>query len=249
MSDESGLRRHCLRLIAHRQSLVAFPFGLIASSCDTAAMTAASSNRPAALTWVLIGLLALVAGMFAARLMLKSSAPVPVLASGTVLDPPRPLPEFSLLDGGNHPFRRAALNGHWTFLFFGFTNCPDVCPTTLAVLSQVSKQVADLPQLQRPAVVFMSVDPQRDTPDKVGAYAGFFGPDFIGVTGIPEEVDKFTRAVGVPVARVPLDSGGYTVDHSGAVFVIDPSASLRALFSSPRDATQLAADYRWLVTR
>jgi protein SCO1/2 len=134
-------------------------------------------------------------------------------------------------------------------LFFGFINCPDVCPTTLAVLSQVTKQVADLPQLQRPAVVFMSVDPQRDTPDKVGAYAGFFSPDFVGVTGMPEEVDNFTRALGVPVARVALDRGGYTVDHSGAIFVIDPSSSLRALFSSPRDAAELAADYRRLVTR
>ena len=212
-------------------------------------MTSVSSTRPATLTLVLVGMLAVVAGMFAARLMLKSRNPVPLLASGTVLEPPRPLPEFSLLDGGNRPFRRVDLSGHWTFLFFGFTNCPDVCPTTLAVLSQVTKQLADLPQLQKPAVVFMSVDPQRDTPDKVGAYAGFFGSDFVGVTGIPEEVDKFTRAVGVPVARVPLDTGGYTVDHSAAVFVIDPSTSLRALFSSPRDATELAADYRRLVAR
>lgn len=196
----------------------------------------------------LVGMLAVIVGFLAARFIFEArGGGQPVLLTGSVIEPPRPLPEFSLLDGRNQPFKRANLRDHWSLLFFGFTNCPDVCPNTLSLLSQVNKQLIDLPQSRRPQVVFVSVDPQRDSADKVGAYARFFNTDFVGVTGALEEIDNFTKAIGVPVARVALDTGGYTVDHSGAVFAIDPDGALRALFSSPRDATELASDYRRLV--
>ncbi len=195
----------------------------------------------------LVGMLAVIAGFLAAHFIFQARCGQPVLFTGTLIEPPRPLPEFSLLDGRNQSFKRANLKDHWSLLFFGFTNCPDVCPNTLSVLSQVNKQLADLPLLRRPVVIFVSVDPQRDSPDKVDAYARFFNADFVGVTGALEEIDNVTRTIGVPVARVPLGSGGYTVDHSGAVFAIDPDGALRAVFSSPQDSTELAADYRRLV--
>lgn len=196
---------------------------------------------------IVVGIVAVIAGALAARFMLQRPHDAPPLTTGTALTPAHPLPEFSLLDGAGRPFTRDSLRNRWSLMFFGFTHCPDVCPTTLGVLGQVHKQLANLPIAQQPAVIFVSVDPQRDTPEIVGKYVHFFATDFIGVTGSVAAVDQLTAAIGVPVARVLLPSGDYTVDHSGAVFVVDPDAALRAVLSSPASADAISADYRRLI--
>ena len=129
----------------------------------------------------------------------------------------------------------------------GYTHCPDVCPLTLAMLAQVEKSLADLPEAQRPQVVLMSVDPKRDTPERLAAYVKHFSPTFVGTTGTPEAVESFTRKLGVPVAIHMLEDGAYTVDHSAALFLIDPDAKLRAVFSTPHTSTNIVADYRRIV--
>lgn len=132
-------------------------------------------------------------------------------------------------------------------MFFGFTTCPDICPTTLALLARVEKSLSDLPTQTRPQVVLVSVDPERDTPEQLQKYVRFFSPSFVGVTGSPAQIDEFTRAMGAPVAKRPLGEGGYTVDHSGSIFVIDPSGAMRALFSPPHSQDALVADLRALL--
>jgi protein SCO1 len=197
---------------------------------------------------IVVAIVAIAAGMLLSRAMLQSTRSDRVaLATGTVLEPPRPLPVMAFVDQDNRPFDQSRLSGRWSLLFFGFTSCPDICPTTLALLAQVEKAVADLPAPQRPQVILVSVDSRRDTPEKLAAYVKHFSPSFVGIRAEQADVDEFARRMGIPVAITQTDANTYTVDHSGAVFAVDPSASMRALFSSPQSATALADDYRRLV--
>lgn len=195
-----------------------------------------------------VGILSIVVGALSAHWMLgRKESSLPELSAGTAIAPPRALPPMHFVDHEQHPFDAKRLQGHWSFMFFGFTNCPDVCPTTLAMLAQVEKQLADLPKAQQPQVVFVSVDPERDTPEKIASYVKFFSPEFTGITATPSEIAAFTTAMGVPVAINKTPDGSYTVDHSGAVFVIDPQGEWSALFSPPHQAKLIAADYRTLI--
>lgn len=196
----------------------------------------------------LVVIVAIAAGMFVSRAFLGGAGgEQAALAHGTLLEPARALPQMDLVDQNEAVFDAARLKGKWSLLFFGFTNCPDVCPITLATLAQVEKSLADLPAEDRPQVVLMSVDPKRDTPQQLAKYVKHFSPSFIGTTGAPEAVEKFTRQLGVPVAIHMLDGGSYTVDHSATIFLINPDAELRAVFSTPHVSTQIAADYRRIV--
>lgn len=197
---------------------------------------------------VVLAIVAAIVGMLLSRAVMDrvNSGGEIALASGTLLDSPRPLPTFSLIDHNGQPFENASLRDGWTFMFFGFTHCPDVCPTTLRMLGGVQQALRDLDPNLRPGVTLISVDPKRDTPEQLSKYVGFFGPDFRGVTGSTEDIDGFTRQIGVPVAITPMGDS-YTVDHSGAIFLIDPNGAIRALFSPPHDAATLAEDYRRVV--
>lgn len=197
---------------------------------------------------VVLAIVAAIAGMLLSRALMErvNSTDAIALASGTLLEPPRPLPTFSLTDQHGKSFDNASLRDAWSFMFFGFTHCPDVCPTTLRLLAQVQQTLSDLDPKLRPRVTLVSVDPKRDTPEQLAKYVSFFGPDFRGVTGSVEDIDAFTRQIGVPVAITPVGDS-YTVDHSGAIFLIDPKGAIRALFSPPHTAATLADDYRRIV--
>lgn len=194
-----------------------------------------------------VAIVAIAGGMLLSRALLDRTAG-PTLAKATLLEPPRPLPAMSFVDQQGQPFGPERLRGHWSILFFGFTHCPDVCPTTLALLAQVEKQLTDLPGEQRPQIVLMSVDPERDTPEQLARYVKSFSPTFTGVTSDSgAAMHEFALKLGVPVAITELPSGGYTVDHSAAIFVIDPSGSMRALSSTPHNVSIIASDYRSIV--
>lgn len=198
---------------------------------------------------ITVAIVAVIAGMLLSQALLRraANAESAALTTGTLLEPPRPLPAFSLVDHEGQPFDRARLQDQWTFLFFGFTNCPDVCPMTLQMLATVEKSLADLPQNLRPRVALISVDPKRDTPEQLATYVKYFSPSFLGITGDEAALDEFTRAMGVPVAIASTGGGGYTVDHSAAIFLINPRGELRALFSPPHTPSAIAADYRRIV--
>jgi protein SCO1 len=179
---------------------------------------------------------AALAGVYVARLM--SQPAVPSLESGTSFPKPRPLADFSLIDTQGAARSPATLRGHPTLVFFGFTHCPDVCPTTLAMLASVQKQVA-MPGLK---VALISVDPERDTPQQLGKYISSFGGDLIGLTGTAPEISKSTKSFGVASSRVDLPGGGYTMDHSATVFALDTEARIVAVFTPPFNAAALARD-------
>jgi protein SCO1/2 len=193
-----------------------------------------------------VAIVAIAGGMLLSRALLDRSAG-PTLAKATLLEPARPLPPMSFIDQQGQPFGAERLRGRWSILFFGFTHCPDVCPTTLALLAQLETQLADLPTEQRPQIVLMSVDPQRDTPDRLAKYVNSFSPTFTGVTGSQQAMHEFALKLGVPVAITQLPGGGYTVDHSAAIFIIDPQGALRALSSTPHNVPIIASDFRSIV--
>jgi len=191
-------------------------------------------------SWILVAIAAVgaaIAGFGLAHRM-DSSHRAPQLTSGTWLAAPRQVADLSLTDHLGRPFTQQDLKGKPALVFFGFTRCPDVCPTTLLKLAQVKKAVA-VPGLR---VLFVSVDPQRDTPSALALYVHAFDPDFIGLTGDQKAIDRVTSEFGVAAAKVDLPGGDYTMDHSAAVFLLDPQAQIVGIFSPPFDTRRLAQD-------
>lgn len=163
----------------------------------------------------------------------------PTLASGTWLPQPKPLADFALTDESGQPYTRALLTSAPTLVYFGFTHCPDVCPTTLLKLAQLRRERA----LTGLRVLFVSVDPQRDTPAVLGRYVHAFDPTFHGATGTAEEIARVARNFGVAVSRVELPGGDYTMDHSAVLFLV-ARGGITAIFTPPLEVPGLTADLR-----
>jgi protein SCO1/2 len=191
---------------------------------------------------------AIVAAGAAAAFLWRSRTEAPPLATGTLLEPRRELEDFSLIDEHGLRFTRRALSGHWSMLYFGYTNCPDLCPATLGTLAIMAKALRQAGDRVRPRVVFVSVDAQRDTPAQLARYVPYFDPEFIGVTASTQpEIEKVARQLGVAVAIRPEAGGGYSVDHSGAIFVVDPGGRLAAILTGPFSAPALESDFRLIA--
>jgi protein SCO1/2 len=196
----------------------------------------------------LIAIVAFALGLFLARALLTPAAPaLPVTERATILPQPRLLPALALVDQDGQPMPAGYLRDRWTLVFFGFTQCPDVCPTTLAMLAQLKKELADLPVDQQPHVLLISVDPERDTPAVLKAYVSFFDPAFAAATGTVAGATQAATAFSVPFAKVPLPGGGYTMDHGAGLFVVSPAGALAGYFSPPLAAPALARDFRKLL--
>ncbi len=169
------------------------------------------------------------------------SAPIPI--NGTILQPPRTMAPFQLVDHRGQSFVPANLLDRWSFVFFGFTHCPDVCPTILhtfrSMYESLPPKSIDRAQLQ---IAFVSVDPERDSVDILRQYVPYFHPTFVGVTGTPEAIERFAKELGVLYVKVPQDgSNEYSVDHSASVFVFDPQGRMKAVLSPPFKAAELVS--------
>jgi len=192
-------------------------------------------------------IVAFAAGLLLARFLAPDRVEPPQTERATVFSPARGVPTLDLLDQDGRPLGADFFAGHWTLVFFGFTQCPDVCPTTLATLAQVVRQLGDLPPDQQPRVLLVSVDPERDTQDILAPYVRFFDPAFLGARGSLEATAAAAAAFGVPYARVALPEGGYTLDHGSGIFLVGPQGGNEAYLSSPHDAATIARDYRKVV--
>jgi protein SCO1 len=179
---------------------------------------------------------------------LQLAKPPPRTTSATLFPEPGELPEFSLLDQNGNAIDRTAFDGQWDLLYFGYTNCPDVCPLTLAELAKVRKQLIAAGK-EAPRIVFVSVDPERDTPDVVAKYVTYFGDGNLGITGNLDQIRKFAKGLGIFFAKGREEGGIYSVDHSSVVLVVDPQARLRALFSAPHKADDYLHDLPIIMAR
>lgn len=197
-------------------------------------------------TWlILTAALAAAFGLWFGARVLAPPAP-PQLDAAVLYPVPRPLPDFQLVRSDGKALTLADWKGRWTVVFFGYTSCPDVCPTTLATFKQAWGLLDDAAR-ERVRFEFVSVDPERDTPEQLARYIGFFSPDFGAATGSDTELTRLTRALGLVYLREAAKDGQYAVDHSAASVIIDPAGRQIGLVKPPVDAAQLASDLRTLA--
>ena len=195
---------------------------------------------------IIVAALAMAAGIWAARAVLEHNSVQDEL-DATRFPEAREIASFSLIDHNSAVFDNSVLKDRWSFIFFGYTHCPDVCPTTLSILNSVAQKLGDLDEDIR--FVFLSVDPERDTPEQLAQFVSYFNADFIGVTGTPEGIEQITRQLGVLHIRAQPEEGasGYLVDHSASVFLFDPDGRYHAVFSPPLSADAIAGDFKKML--
>ena len=189
-----------------------------------------TASRFRLILWALVGLAA-IGGIL---LALQPRPPVSrETAMGTIGGP------FTLTASDGKPFSSSRLNGRPAAILFGFTHCPDVCPTTLARLVKLRKELGKGDDAL--SIVFISVDPERDGPAEVGSYASLFNAPVIGLTGSPADIERVKKQFAVYSAKVQQPGGGYSVDHSAAVFLMDRDGKFVATLS-PDEGDPVALD-------
>ena len=135
--------------------------------------------------------------------------------------------------------------GRVQLVFFGFTQCPDICPTALAELSEVLRSLGD--QASRVQVLMISVDPERDTPEVLRAYVSGFNPNFLGLTGTPAQIKQVAASFKAYYAKAPAAKGGYSMDHSSSFYLLDTKGEARVLISNTAGSAALVHDIRLLL--
>ena len=165
-------------------------------------------------------------------------------ANGLFLfDTPRDPGEFSLIDHHGSPFTREDLIDQWTLIFFGFTHCPDICPTTMAELAELKAQLVGT-EASDARVVMLSVDPARDTPERLAQYAQYFHSDFIGVTGDFTDILSFAQRLNAPFRKVSEPDGAYQMEHSANVMLMNPRGDYHGFFRAPLDIPKMRVTLR-----
>lgn len=152
----------------------------------------------------------------------EPSPPTPIAARGPVFDG-----GFDLLDHNGTPVTQKDFLGQPLVIFFGFTHCPDICPTTLSWLTALIDEIG--PEAEPLRILFVTVDPERDDPAAMAAYVASFGPQVVGLTGSPEQVGAALKNWKVFAAKVPRDDGGYTMDHSASILLVDRQGRFRTI--------------------
>jgi protein SCO1/2 len=160
-----------------------------------------------------------------------------------VLDKPRIFSDFELEDHRGELFNNERFQGVWSIVFFGFTHCPDICPTTLAMLDDTYSKLKDS-EKERLQVVMISLDPERDTVEKLAEYVPYFNPEFTGVTGNKHLIRRLTAELNVAYNQVPLSDDDYTVDHSTQLILINPMGHYHGFFKAPHTEITMRSTWR-----
>lgn len=166
---------------------------------------------------------------------------------GMAIEPSKPAPDFTLTDQNGQPFTLSAQKGSVVLMFFGFTACPDVCPTTLADIAAAKQQLGS--NGEKIKVVLISVDPERDTPANLADYVDNYDPSFVGLTGTAEQLATVWKSYGVTANRrdLPNSKLGYTIDHSAYIYMIDKAGNWRAILPFGVTDEDIASDAGHLV--
>jgi len=203
-------------------------------------------------TIILFAIIAMTAGIIVANK--KSSASVDVDLSqldATILQTPRAISDFSLTDNQNNTFSNSNLLGHWTMMFFGFTHCPYLCPTTMAALNSMQQQLIQDGITQLPQVVLISIDPARDDSQALDTYVKSFNSDFIGATGDQANLGQLSQELGIAYVAIPSQNDNpmnYDIEHSSAIILFNPQGELAGFFTMPHDSEVMAKDYEIIVS-
>jgi len=190
--------------------------------------------------------IALTAGILVAMKTINVAPTEP--GTATILPLKTAVPAFSAFDQNGDAINQEIFKGQWDLVFFGFTNCPDICPLTLQVLSAARTQLRESGHTPLPRIVLVSVDPERDTPAKISTYIDNFGDENLGITGDLEEIKSLASGLFIFFEKQAGDGDYYAVDHAANVLVIDPDGRLHAIFSTPHKIENFVNDLP-LVTR
>jgi protein SCO1/2 len=198
-----------------------------------------------------LAFIAIVVGMFVVSMLREPQLSDNELRDlGVFLLPtPRELEPFSLRDHLGQEFTRERLEGKWTFAFFGFTHCPDVCPTSMSQLAQADRELVNAGTgAEDFQVILVTVDPQRDTAEELGGYVTVFSERFLGVLGERAALGKFAQQVNAAFAKVPVE-GGYSVDHTGNIVIFNPRGHYHGFIKLPHKAQTIRLAYQSLAAR
>jgi protein SCO1/2 len=200
------------------------------------------------ITLTVVGLLAVIT-LIVAGFVYRISLPRVMTASEMkinglyLFDTPRDIGELDLVDHHGEPFTRERLKGEWSLVFFGFTYCPDICPTTMAFLNEFTESL-DGTEAEDTRVVMVSVDPARDTVEQLAGYVPFFNPEFTGVTGDFLDIHRFATALNTPFRKVVGEGDDYQIDHGSNVALINPRGDYHGFFKAPLDQAKMKVTYR-----
>ena len=174
----------------------------------------------------------------------QSSEPPPT-RQATLLPQLRALKPFSLTDHKGETFDNRSLLGQWTFMSFGYTYCPDICPTTMSLFTEVNDLLQNSNARAPYRITFVSVDPERDSLERLSEYVTYFNPAFLGATGPEPALQKLTKPLGILYERVETEDSamGYVMDHSASIILVDPQGRFHAYFSPPHDPEMMASDF------
>ena len=201
--------------------------------------------------FILAAIVALILGLTVNRVLSGKGQgdQTALIDAGVILLPQsRNLPDLKMTNQDGQPVAVSELKDKWTVLFFGYTFCPDICPTTLAQLRQIK---SELPKdvLANLRVVLISVDPNRDTPAQLKQYLGYFDKEFIGLTASVADIQKLANAVSIPFIPADTSKPNYTVDHSGNLALLGPDGTQRGFIRSPLNNQKLVAQLPGLLQR
>ena len=199
-------------------------------------------------TIALVAVLALSTGVIVAW-AIKQSQPIKLEAGLWFDEQSRDLPDFELVNQDGKPLKRDDLIGKWHLVFFGYTHCPDICPSSLQTMADMKVSLNDEDVSKALDIIFVSVDPDRDTPEILKNYVQYFNPEFIGATGNDDNLKSLTRNIGISyfLDRTSEDQVSYEVAHSSAFILLNPKAQYAGLFGAPHDSQAMARDITKLV--
>lgn len=201
--------------------------------------------------FILVAIVALIVGLTVQRVLLNkgSGDQTAMIDAGIILLPQsRNLPDLNMTDQDGAPVAVDELNGKWTLLFFGYTFCPDICPTTLAQIRQIKSELSE-EDAGKLRVVLVSVDPNRDTPQRLKEYLGFFDKQYVGLTASVADIQKLANAVSIPFIPADTSKPNYTVDHSGNLALLGPDGTQRGFIRAPLNGQKLVAQLPGLLER
>ncbi|KJS09365.1 MAG: electron transporter SenC [Gammaproteobacteria bacterium BRH_c0] len=199
--------------------------------------------------WITVAVCVAFSLLMLVGLMNKLSAPRMLTSyemreyGAMLLEKPRRFSDFQLVTHSGEAFTKSSLEGKWTLIFFGFSHCPDICPTTLATLNRLVAALKDGEQKDI-QVVMLTVDPERDTPEKLAQYVPYFNKDFIGVTGNQYQILNVATQLSVVYTKAPLKGDDYTMDHSSNVVIINPKGDYHGFFRPPFEEGAMRVAWR-----
>ncbi len=202
--------------------------------------------------FILVAVVAVILGLTVQRVLSGKGQgdPTALIDAGIILLPQsRQLPDLKMLDQEGQPVAVNQLKDKWSLLFFGYTFCPDICPTTLAQLRQIKSELPK-EQVDKLQIILVSVDPNRDTPQQLKQYLSYFDPEFKGLTATSlDDLQKLANAVSIPFIPADTSKPNYTVDHSGNLALLGPDGTQRGFIRAPLNNQKLLAQLPGLLAR